>query len=451
MTEQAFIPPAIFPPKKPPGLIEAVRSIRTSIDAWPAQVFEGGFYRSPYPGAPLVVSDPAMAAEILKDKAEDFPRGEIINRLFRPVWGRGVFVSEGDEWRWQRRAAAPAFRPAAMAGLVPFFRRAAERTLASWAGGEVINLHDEARKLTVNALFDAVLSGGEDFPDKAEAGLQIDAFVAGIGRFQATDFLPMPNSWRASTERRGGKPAAYIRAHVGAMVARRRREGRGGGDLVDLLVSATDPETGRQMDDELLRDNLVGFIAAGHETSAYALSWALWLVASHPPTERRVLAEIEEVAGEAPIDASHVERLAFVKQVIQETMRLYPGAVIIARTAARNTSVGGHHVRRGEIVTIATYALHRRADIWSSPNVFDPDRFSPDKQTERAPFAYLPFGVGPRVCMGAAFAMTELITAFATLVREVKLMADPDRPIEIDLRLLGLVARGGMWMTAKRR
>lgn len=447
---QTFIPPAFPHLPARVGIVAALRSIRTVLDGWPAAVFEGGIHQLRLPGAPVIVSDPELAAEILLEKKEDFPRGERLNRLFRPVWGRGIFVADGAEWRWQRRAGAPAFRPAYMAALVPVMSGAAERTLEAWRTGRTVDLQDEMRRLTLNVLFDAALSSGEDFPDKAEASRQIDAFVSSVGKFQLTDLMPMPESWRPSVEARGGCPAAYMRAYVGRMVARRRAENASKGDLVDLLLAAVDPETGARMDDALVRDNLIGFIAAGHETSAYALSWALWLVASHPKTERRLLSEIEAVAGDAPIAAEHLDRLVFTRQVVEEAMRLYPAAVGIAREAARDTSIGGRPVRRGTMVMVATYALHRRADFWKNPDAFDPDRFAPGGPPRR-PFTYLPFGAGPRVCMGAAFAMTELVTALATLVRGARLTPDPARPVSIGVRLGALVAKGGMWMTAARR
>jgi cytochrome P450 len=397
--------------------------------------------RSPYPGGPLIVSDPAMAAEVLVEKARDFPRGERINRLFRPVWGRGVFVAEDEAWLWQRRAGAPAFRPAQMSGLVPIMHAAAEAVLEGWRGGRRIDLQAEMRRLTLKVLFDAALSGGEDFPDQAEASRQIEAFITRVGRFMPTDFLPMPDRWRPPTVGRGGKAAAFVRAHVDAMVARRRREGGSRGDLVDLMMSAVDPVTGEAMDDALVRDNLIGFIAAGHETTRFALAWALWLVACHPATQARLLAEIGGVAGAEPVGGRHMEQLVFTRQVIQETMRLYPGATALARTAARDTTVGGRPVRRGQLVLIAIYALHRRADIWERPEVFDPDRFAPGRQDARPPLAYQPFGAGPRACMGAAFAMTELTAVLATLVRGARLAPEPGRPVQVATRMGATVAR----------
>jgi cytochrome P450 len=439
------LPPAIHPPAKPPGLRASLRAVRTAIDGWPAGIFAGGVYRARYPGSPLIVSEPALATEILVERADEFPHGELFDRLFRPVWGRGIFVSEGAEWRWQRRAAAPAFRPAQMHALAPVMARSAAAVVAQWRAGVPVDLHQEMRRLTLQLLFDALLSGGADFPDKAETSRHVQAFLDRVGQFRLADFLPMPDRWRGSTAGRGAAHAAYLRAGIDAMIARRRSEAEPGSDLVALLMAAEDPDTGQRMDDALLRDNLLGFIAAGTDTSSFALAWALWLVAHHPEVEARLLAEIADVAGDAPISPKHVGRLRYTHQIIRETQRLYPGAVALARTAAHGCVLGGRTVRRGTLIQVATYALHRRPDLWAHPERFDPDRFA-DEAPRPLPGAYHPFGAGPRTCIGAAFAMTEMIVALATLARTVRLVGDPARPVRLGVRLGALVSQGGMWM-----
>lgn len=443
-----FTPPHWPPATRDPTFLDLCRSPSNTLLGWSKGVYEGGCYQAKAPGAVLVVGDAEMAAEILFEHTDVFPHGEQFDRLFRPVWGRGIFVTEGAEWKWQRRAAAPAFRADRMKSFAPMMRAAAEQMIARWRQTDgLVNLHDETRQLTLRVLIDAALSGGEGFPGVEEMSFHINRFIAGVGRFSLTDFMPIPNWMRPSAEARGGPSTAWLRSEVAAMVARRRKEATPRGDLVDLLLEAVDPETGRKMDDELVRDNLVGFIAAGHETSAYALSWALWLVASHPPTRERLLAEIEAAAGNEPLGAEHLDRLVFTRQVLQETMRLYPGASAIVRTAASDIEIKGRKIRRGTLCVLATHAFHRRADFWPDPHVFNPDRFAPDRpQASRPRLAYMPFGGGPRVCMGAAFAMTELAIVLATLVRAVRFEADPARPVRIATRLNAFVADGGMWM-----
>jgi cytochrome P450 len=218
--------------------------------------------------------------------------------------------------------------------------------------------------------------------------------------------------------------------------------------LVDLLMAASDPETGRRMDDELLRDNLMGFIAAGHETTAYALAWALWVVASHAPTRERMLQEIEGVTGGGPVGEEHVDRLRFTHQVVREVMRLFP-TVGVARASPRTTQVGGWRVPCGAPVLIAIYALHRLPDLWEDPYRFNPDRFAGGTPGTGDGIFYLPFGAGPRVCMGAGFAMTELVVALATLVRGAELVPVSPQP-ELGVRLGTVISTCGLWSVPSR-
>lgn len=447
-TEHRFVPPHWPVATGNPSFVDLFRSVSNTLLGWSKDVYEGSVYQAPAPGAPLVVGDADIAASVLIEHADAFPHGERFDRLFRPVWGRGIFVTEGADWKWQRRAAMPAFRVDRMKAFAPIMVRAADAAIAEWSNATApLNLHDETRRITLRVLLDAALSGGEDFPSIAEASRHIDEFIAGVGRFSLTDFLPMPKWMRPSTAARGGASTAWIRKHVDAMIARRRKDPTPRGDLVDFLFEAVDPETGQRMDDELVRDNLMGFIAAGHETSSYALSWALWLVASHAPTRQRMLEEIAFVAGDAPLNAEHLDGLVFTKQVLQETMRLYPGATAIVRTAARGIELKGRKIKKGTMVVLATHAFHRRPDFWPDPNAFDPDRFAADRQNPGRPrLAYMPFSAGPRVCMGAAFAMTELTLVLATLVRAIRLEPDPSRTVTLGIRVGGFVAKGGMWM-----
>lgn len=449
-TESAhrFVPPHWPIATGQPGFLDLWRSTSNTLLGWSREVYSGGNYQAKLPAAPLVIGDADLAAAILVEHADAFPHGEQFDRLFRPVWGRGIFVSEGPEWKWQRRAAMPAFRADRVKAFAPIMVAAAERTLAEWRTATApLNLHDEARRLTLRVLLDAALSGGEDFPSIEAVSHHIDEFLSRLGRFTTADFFPMPNSLRPSTAKRGGPSTAWLRRHVDRMVARRRKQTEPRGDLVDLLFDAVDPDTGQRMDDELVRDNLMGFIAAGHETSSYALSWALWLVASHAPTQQRILDEVARIADDGPLTADHLDGLVFTKQVLQETMRLYPGASAVIRTAARDVEVKGVKIRKGTLCVLATYAFHRRPDFWLDPHVFDPDRFAPDRQTQgRSRLAYMPFSAGPRVCMGAAFAMTELTLVLATLVRAVRFEPDPARPVDLAVRLGGFVSRGGLWM-----
>jgi cytochrome P450 len=233
------------------------------------------------------------------------------------------------------------------------------------------------------------------------------------------------------------------------MVERRRRE-PSRGDLVDLLMQAQDPESGRRMDDVLLRDNLLTFIAAGHETTALALTWSLYLLGRDPATAERVRAEIAAVAGDDSLTDEHVARLTFTRQVVQEAMRLYPSLPLMSRMCAEDTHAGGHPVKKGAFIFVPIYAIHRHRRLWRDPDAFDPDRFGPEESAGRHRFAYLPFGGGPRVCIGQTFALTEAVAILATLVRGATLEPDPGHRIRPVMRV-SMRPQGGMPMTLRLR
>jgi cytochrome P450 len=233
------------------------------------------------------------------------------------------------------------------------------------------------------------------------------------------------------------------------LLIRRRREGPPRGDLLDLLMNSRDPESGRPMDEVALRDNIVGFMVGAPQTSAVALTWCVFLVSQHDPTAARIRAEVAEVAGDAPIGAEHVDKLVFTRQVVNETLRLYPPGLQLYRVCRRAATVGRYSFQPGDKVLVPVYALHRHRLWWGHPDVFDPDRFAPDR-----PFPdrhlFQPFGVGGRVCIGAAFAMTKLVVLLATLTRGATFTVDPDHRVWPGAGM-EMMPRGGLPMTVAPR
>jgi cytochrome P450 len=238
-------------------------------------------------------------------------------------------------------------------------------------------------------------------------------------RFYA--FLSLPRWFPYPGSRNINGQLRYLYAETARIIADRRTAAPSEAPaIVDLLLAAKDPETGRQMSAPVLISNLYGLMVAGHETSAVALAWALWILAKDQASQERLRQEARDVAGDAPIGPETVEKLIFTKQVIQESMRLFPPAAAIGRQPRADTTLGSCRIPANEPVYVAIWALHRHEKLWDEPNAFDPERFAPEKAKARPRCAYLPFGAGPRICIGMSFAMLEMVTILATLVRDFR-------------------------------
>jgi cytochrome P450 len=446
-------PPAVTPPDQPLPYFHALwKLLDNPIEAWPRAVYEQPFFeRGNERQKFLYAADPSMLKDILLDKVEAFPKDWMFDRVTKPALGEGLLTAKGEHWRWQRRAAAPGFRPDNVAAMTPVMAAAAEAALGRWRDmgeGGRLDISTEMTAITFQVILDTMLSGGEgiDVPAAARA---ITDYLETLGKINVADLLQWPTWSRVALAPRGYRAMVFLKAMVDRMVARRRTEPERG-DLVDLLMQAEDPESGRRMDDALLRDNLLTFIGAGHETTALALTWSLYLLGAHPPTAERVRAEIAAVAGEATITHDHVERLTFTRQVVQEAMRLYPSLPLMSRMCAEDTTAAGHPVAKGTFIFIPIYAIHRHRLLWRDPDVFDPDRWSPEESAGRHRFAYLPFGAGPRVCIGQTFALIEAVAILATLVRGAALEPDPGHKIRPLMRV-SMRPQGGMPMTLRLR
>jgi cytochrome P450 len=229
-------------------------------------------------------------------------------------------------------------------------------------------------------------------------------------------------------------------------VARERRGAELGDDLLARLIAARDPETGRAMDDAQIVDNLLTFYLAGHETTAKALTWTLYLLARSPGWSARLREEIAAVTGGGPVQAQHLDRLVLVQQVVKESMRLYPPVPIMSRQAVADTMLGEHPVTAGTSVLMPIYAIHRHAARWDRPAEFDPERFAPSREIAMPRYQYMPFGAGPRICIGMPFAMMESTAILATLLAGARFeWAGREEPMPI--ARVTLMPKGGMPMT----
>jgi cytochrome P450 len=448
-----FIPPSVAaPPRQLPYWRAIATFLDNPIEAWPRQIYEEKTWSPRDPvWRILYICDPDAIRQVMLDEQPKFDKGAIFRRMLAPALGEAMLTAEGAHWKWQRQAAAPAFRHDRIAAMVPLMSRAAEATLKRWRArdGARIDVAEDMVHTTFDVILDTMLSGGEGF-DIAEASREISVYLHTIGKPNLGDLAGAPAWLRTMFQPRGVRATRYLQRIVSEVIERRRASGQVRGDLLDMLLSAVDPETGRAMSDTDVRDNLITFIGAGHETTALALTWALYLIGRHPPTEKRIVEEVARVAGEASIDADHVSKLTFTRQVVLEAMRLYPPVALLPRVAREATMLGDQRVERGTLILIPIYALHRHRLLWDNPDAFDPDRFAPEKGLEKRRFAYMPFGAGPRICIGMQFALMEATAILATLVRGAHVTPDPDHRIRPLVRIT-MRPEGGMPMTVKMR
>lgn len=404
--------------------------LRSLIEAWPEQVYAQPLVTARFLGQRTTyVCDPLHIRGLLVDQADALAREPFMMRALVPALGTGILTADGPHWREQRRTAAPMFRPERIRGFVPAMAAAARATRARWLrGGPADGIRDilpEMMRTTFDVIV-ATMVSGDDALEVEPFGRAIDAYLAqtswkiALTMLKAPAWTPHPG-WRA-----GARAARYVRGEVARTVARRRARGEPGADLLGLLLQAVDPETGEGLSDASLVDNLLTFVAAGHETTALALTWTLRVLADHPEIERRVLAEIAGLGADLADDPRAVDRLAFTRQVVLEVMRLYPPAPLIVRRAAADIRLGDTVVPAGQAVHVPVYALHRHRLLWDRPDVFDPDRFAPGPSAARDRYAYLPFGAGPRVCIGMGLALTECLVILATLLPAFRFV--PERP-----------------------
>jgi cytochrome P450 len=366
-------------PFEPPDRPTFRAAFRNFIESYPRALYEDrGLlrYRTRFLDS-VLVSEPELIHDILVTRAHLFRRDDLARQLLSPMLGTtSMFMAEGAEWKWQRHAVAPAFRHDKLLALVPGFSAMAARQADRWRGppgGLPINVAEAMAQTTFEIIANAVLGAAPLDAQKIGDALTIDLasvpwrFI--LASFHAPSWIPYPGRWRAARARDRIYRAA---AHV---VAQRRQVPSTRSDLLDLLLQARDDETGRIMGDEELVRNLVTFLLAGHETTAVALTWALWLLAKYPNVQDKVAAEVESVIGSNTVEARHVECLTFTRQVLQEAMRLYPPAPAISRQPLVPLVLGGEQLTPATQVTITIYPLHRNRRFWKHPNSFDPDRF----------------------------------------------------------------------------
>ncbi len=368
--------------------------------------------------------------------------------------GEGLLTSEGAFWRRQRRIIQPVFHKERLEGFAAVMTDSTASMLERWdARREPLHALDIAEEMTAltldiigRTMFSAELGGESKTLSNTVtlAARHINARITSLtGIFEVSEKLPTPANRRFQAAVRTGD------ALIQRVVEGRRRSGEAKekGDLLSMLMSTRDEETGEAMSDQQLRDEVVTIFAAGHETTALALTWTFYLLAKHPEAEQRLRHEVVTVLGGARPTLADLPRLGYATRVIKEAMRLFPPAWAISRRAETEDCLGGYRIPAHAFVLLCPYLTHRHPAFWENPEGFDPDRFLPERFKGQHRFAYLPFGAGARMCIGSNFAMMEAQLVLTTIVQRYSLQLVPGHPVELD-PLITLRSRTGMRMTA---
>ena len=364
------------------------------------------------------------------DNLANYPKSEIMRRMLRPAIGNSLFNADGADWKWQRQAVVPVFTHRNVVALAPAMTATAERaaaTLAATKGrAEIVSAMLTA---TFDVICDVALSGREHF-DGATFSQAITQYFQTAGRASLLDFLGFPQWFPRPGELLAGSSVHTMHDMVAAAIEARRKESTGrADDLLDHMLAARDPETGQRMNPQDLVHNMQFFIVAGHETTALAMSWALYLLAHTPEYQDACTARSARRSFKAAPPAPEIlSAMPLVEQVLEEAMRLYPPVGLLARTVLEKDELCGRMIQPNDMLFLPIWALHRHELWWERPDEFDPDRFDPGTGPRRDKYQYLPFGAGPRVCVGANFAMMQARIILATLVARFRFTAQPPAP-----------------------
>ncbi|HEX3916676.1 MAG TPA: cytochrome P450 [Caulobacteraceae bacterium] len=441
------------PPKKPGSMRKAAEGGNPFANI-PLAAFEQPVWKQPSLFFPVyVVSDPAGIRQVLIDKVADYPKTAMENRFFKAIFGDGLLSREGEAWRAHRRIMAPSFDPRSVAGYAGAMASASQSFSDGWAAlpdGAEKDVSDEMTALTLEIISRTMFSGdAAEMTGVTGAALQDSADAA--FNFGILDVLPIIGPIRlAQKVKLMGQLFAPMDGAIARLIEARRAD-PGKRDLLGRLVAALDEETGAKLTAEEVRDEVLTIFVAGHETTASAMTFIWYVLSQQPEWEAKLHAELAGVlGGRAPTEAD-LPKLSLTRRIVEETMRLYPPAPgISARQAKKTDEIAGVRVPKGAVVAVSIWVLHRHRLLWDNPERFDPDRFLPERSLGRQRFAYLPFGGGPRVCIGQQLAMAEATLILATLAQRFRLRLRPGFKMAIRQRVT-IRPRDGLPMTIERR
>ncbi|MFN7009858.1 MAG: cytochrome P450 [Allorhizobium sp.] len=459
---ELFEPPAPLPRPVPPSRLGIITTVlRNPLELWGVPSYTLPWIETRFFGrTTIIVNDPGLIRHVLVDNAANFPMDEVRQLVLRPILRDGLLTAEGGVWKRSRKAMAPVFTPRHARGFARQMLLKSEEFAACYETGEadgtVRDIAADMTALTYIILSETLFSG-EIATEGQDVAADVDALLHHMGRIDPLDMLAAP-AWLPRLTRIGGRRVlAKFRALVRSTMEKRKaaiaRDPQSAPrDFLTLLLEVEGPQG---LTTEEIEDNILTFIGAGHETTARALAWTLYCVANSPAIRNAMEAEIDSVLEDGADPVDWLERMPLVRAAFEEALRLYPPAPSINRQAQTRDRFEGSdgtaiEIRKGATILIMPWTLHRHELYWERPRVFDPRRFLPENREKIGRFQYLPFGAGPRVCIGATFALQEAVIALAVLMRRYRFdVTDETRPWPV--QKLTVQPAGGLPMRVTRR
>ncbi len=414
-----FVPPAPKPRTEPPSTLEMMRIVyRNPLELWGEPSYNEPWISVTGIGGPLVVAnDPALIRHVLVDNARNYRMATVRQKILRPILRDGLLTAEGDVWKRSRKAMAPVFTPRHIFGFAAPMLKRTNEFVDRYEDGTVTDVAHDMTMLTYEILAETLFSN-EIAGEPGSFASQIDRLFETMGRVDPLDLLRAPDWLPRLTRIRGRKSLAYFRNIVANTVLMREERLKLDPDgvpqdFLTLLLKAEGPDGLTRAEVE---DNIITFIGAGHETTARALGWTLYCLAEAPWEREPVEAEIDAVLACETDPTKWLDAMPLTRAVFEEALRLYPPAPSINREPIEAETFNGLYIPPRAAVLVMPWVVHRHRKLWDRPDAFMPERFHPGNREKMDRFQYLPFGAGPRVCIGASFAMQEAIIALAVLL-----------------------------------
>jgi cytochrome P450 len=436
-----------------PRSIELIRTLwRNPIEAWTQAHFEQPVVQTRLPFCDVIAVSAAPAVRhVLSDNAENYCKDWFQKRMLA-VLSHGLLTAEGRRWRFQRRLMTPLFRPALVKGMARAMAGVVDDVVKRWSArdGSVIDIAEETTDLALRVLEATIFSAGLT---KRNLRTAMRTYFDALGHIDPFDLLDLPDFIPRISRLRARTAIRLLNCAIDEMIAGRDQTLEEDGatathDILMLLIRARDPETGERLTRQEIRANVLTFMAAGHESTANAITWTLYLLSRSPEWHECVRAEADREANTPP--EGRFDRLTMTRAVVEESLRLYPPLAAISRMARNDDELAGIHVKAGTLIVISPYVLHRHRSWGLGADQFDPRRFLPGSREHIDRYAYLPFGAGPRGCIGSVFALQEATLAVAAITRNFELTLQPGHTVW-PVHRITLRPGGGLPMLVRRR